>query len=59
MIYIASIVAVVAGFSVGFMAGAVFRSIARPCRHCDEGDRESPYKLPPTEDVPIREAFSQ
>lgn len=55
---IVSVVALAAGLAVGFMAGAVFRSVATPCRHCDEEPRPVPYKREP-EDVLIREALGQ
>lgn len=54
MIYIASIVCLVAGICVGLMVGGFVTGSARPCRGCNE----APYKVE-ADDVLIREALGQ
>lgn len=57
MIYIASIVCLVAGICVGLMVGGFVAGSARPCRGCNE----APYKIeiPEGVDVLVREVLGQ
>lgn len=67
MVFIASVVSMVAGICVGFLAAAFVAGQSRPCPHCAGRESRVPYKVEAdhravkgsAEDVLIREALGQ